>query len=1044
MNFHVLQTQEARAEAEHLMAVRHNIVTPQSHRPVMSFVMDSFLGACEFTEQDTFLTKEEIMAWGMEIEQYELPLPAILKPERWTGKQAISMLMPKTMQYNVVKPTIDEKINDVVIQNGQMLYGQFGKSVLGRSQGSLVHVFFNDFGPTKTVQFINKMQLGIHRWFSEQGFSIGIKDCICHAETQALIQHEYDQTLEETKQLTNEDQINGRLNRARDGMGRAALSSISKANRLFRMVSCGVKGSMMNILQIMAMVGQQNSSGKRMQTTIGDKTLPCFEPNDTSPMSKGMVRSPYLKGLNPAEFFFSAIVGRDGCIDTAINTAVTGYIQRRMVKALESCKTQWDGSVRDAGGSIIQFKYGEDGFDGQKLEMNTNLLDQVEEYDWGNDTEMAWILEAKQILTTSFGKQYTKPTCFNVLRQIKRISNSTRTPTCLPHEIFAVTYEPLTRLYHQNKFAWATVLQSMAAKRAAVFHCLTPAEALQLMEFFETRYHQSMVPAGEMVGTLAAQSLGEPVTQMTLNMFHHAGDSTKNVSLGVPRFEELINASKSPRTPTCSIMFGEHGPAEIDRAVDVAFRVVRTVVRDVVSDASIRKINIAQEHPLYVLLPDHVLKKLEDDGNWSLRILISKQLLIQRQLEFSVVVQCIMRCISKTMNVAYTENPLGDSIIDVSGYGKKNTPEACRQIRNKIMNVVINGIENIQRAYVCIENGQLSVETIGTNIGELNTLKNMYPSIQTVLSNDPFDVKSVFGIEAARNTLYQQIHMVLSFDGSYVNSRHYQILVDWMTHSGDITATTRHGIAKYNDMSPLARATFEQPIEVLLDACEKRKSDPLDGISEQLLLGISPKIGTEMFDVVETEEYKSIRATAEESSDEEDGWLGLDNEIVNPFKPPTPPAPPMLQPFTAMHNPMWSQPAMPMTTPGWCQDPFTVNNTWENNNPFNVHEQAYVAPSFSQFGQPGPVHSPTSPAYDPNGAYSPTSPAYNPGGAYSPTSPAYDPNGAYSPTSPAYDPNGAYSPTSPAYNPNGAYSPASPAYDPNGAYSPASPAYNPN
>ena len=493
------------------MAVKHNIVTPQSHRPVMSFVMDSFLGTFEITSMDTFLTKDEIMAWGMEVERYVLPIPAIVKPQRWTGKQALSMIMPPSMQYKTVGPVIEEEINRVAIRNGTVLYGQFGKTVLGRSEGSLVHVLYNDFGPDMTVEFINRLQLGVHRWFSEQGFSIGIKDCLCNEETRIKIQSEFEKTLLEAGTLTSEDEINERLNRARDGMGRAALSTIQRSNRLFRMVLSGVKGSMINILQIMAMVGQQNSSGLRMAKAIGDKTLPCFPPNDTSPVSRGMVRSPYLKGLNPAEFFFSAMVGRDGCIDTAINTAVTGYIQRRMVKALESCKTHWDNSVRDASGAIIQFKYGEDGFDGQPLEMNQRDLDG--EYDWGNEEELLWLQEAKSILSESFGNAQSKPTCFNVRRQVKRITKGKKIPVCLPHEIFAVTEEPLKRLYEKNIFVWALVLQSMAAKRAATEFCLSPEQAKHLMDFFESEYERIIIPAGEMVGTLAAQSLGEPVTQ---------------------------------------------------------------------------------------------------------------------------------------------------------------------------------------------------------------------------------------------------------------------------------------------------------------------------------------------------------------------------------------------------------------------------------------------------------------------------------------------------------------------------------------------------
>ena len=108
MNFHALQTIEARAEAENLMAVKHNIITPQSHRPVMSFVMDAFLGTFEISKQDTFLTKSEIMTLGMEIDNFQLPIPAVVKPERWTGKQALSMILPKTFRYRYPKAQINE------------------------------------------------------------------------------------------------------------------------------------------------------------------------------------------------------------------------------------------------------------------------------------------------------------------------------------------------------------------------------------------------------------------------------------------------------------------------------------------------------------------------------------------------------------------------------------------------------------------------------------------------------------------------------------------------------------------------------------------------------------------------------------------------------------------------------------------------------------------------------------------------------------------------------------------------------------------------
>ena len=1040
MNFHALQTVESRAEAENLMAVKHNIITPQSHRPVMSFVMDAFLGTFEISRQDTFLNKSEIMSWAMEIDNFELPIPAIVNPERWTGKQALSMLLPKTFRYRCPKAQMNEELNNVVIWDGNVLYGQFAKKVLGRSQGSLVHVLYNDYGEDICVNFINKLQLGIHRWFSEQGFSIGIEDCLCSNDTQIKIEEEYQKTLKEAVILTKEHEINARLNQARDGMGRAALKTIHRKNRLFRMVISGVKGSMMNILQIMAMVGQQNSGGKRMVKSIGDKTLPCFPANDKRPESLGMVRSPYIKGMNPAEFFFSGMVGRDGLIDTAINTAVTGYIQRRLVKALESSKTEWDGTVRDANGSIIQFKYGEDGFDGKYLEMNGIEINNVsfkEMYDWGNTKEITWLREAKEILSSYVN---TLPTCFNVDRQIKRYINCTDIPVAMPHEIWKITEAPLKRLYDKNILVWALVIQHMAAKKIACYYKLTIDDTKKLMEAFESKYEYSLIPAGEMVGTLAAQSLGEPVTQMTLNTFHHAGQSSKNITMGIPRFEELINASKSPRTPTCSIVFGKkYGAAEIDKAVDLAFKIKYIVLRDVVLSTTIENIQFAKEHPEYFLMPDKPFKKI-DKSNWCVKITIDKQQMVEHQMTFDDIITMLHSKTKKGINIAYTYKPLGNSIIHIGYYGKKNTKTSCANLRNKILNICIRGIENISFAEPCIENGTLSVETIGTNIGELNKLICKYPTIQTVRSNDPFDVLKTFGIEAARKTLFEQIHMVLSFDGSYVNIRHYQVLVEWMTHKGHITATTRHGIAKYSEISPIARATFEQPVEICLSAAAGKKLDPLNGISEQLLMGIPPKIGTQVLDVIQTPEYQKIIKTSIESDSEDDdeGWISFDHAFSNPFENKQQTQHNVKTINNPIVTPMWSRPSIPKTSMwskkvlGAVGQPPTMD--WNQSQQFQPptmgwNQSQQFQPPTMGWNQPQQFQAPAMNWNNPKTTFKPTSPSYDP---FRPDSPEYDPN---KPMSPAYDPN---KPMSPAYDPD---RPMSPEYLPN---SPKAPDYKNN
>jgi len=257
-----------------------------------------------------------------------------------------------------------------------------------------------------------------------------------------------------------------------------------------------------------------------------------------------------------------------------------------------------------------------------------------------------------------------------------------------------------------------------------------------------------------------------------------------------------------------------------------------------------------------------------------------------------------------------------------------------------------------------------------------------------------------------------------------------------MTFSGTITATTRHGIAKYENKSPLARATFEQPVEVLLNAATNHKSDPLTGVSEQILMGIMPKIGTADIDVLKTEEYKKLvqEAAEEDSDDDDDGWLQFDtNQPSNPFaaaavtKQFTQPIIPMLQPPIMggmMPTPMWAQQqhATPyqqnVVAAVGAPDPWALSASSYTNPgyPFAAPQMNWSAPTMPSFAPPVP----TSPTYDP---LRPSSPTYDP---LRPTSPAYYPN---RPTSPAYDPN---KPRSPVYNPSAPDSPMAPAYEDQG------------
>jgi DNA-directed RNA polymerase II subunit RPB1 len=165
-----------------------------------------------------------------------------------------------------------------------------------------------------------------------------------------------------------EKKVNETLNSATDSAGKLVQGSLSHRNHIKNMVIAGSKGSYINISQIIACVGQQNVEGKRIPFCFNKRTLPHFTKDDFGPESRGFVENSYLSGLTPQEFFFHAMGGREGIIDTAVKTSETGYIQRRLVKALEDVMIKYDGTVRNSLGHIIQFIYGEDGMSGEFVE----------------------------------------------------------------------------------------------------------------------------------------------------------------------------------------------------------------------------------------------------------------------------------------------------------------------------------------------------------------------------------------------------------------------------------------------------------------------------------------------------------------------------------------------------------------------------------------------------------------------------------------------------------------------------------------------------
>ena len=397
MNLHVMQTMETRAEAQEIMSVPRCIVSPQSNKPVMGIVQDTLLGSRGFTRRDTFLERDMVMNLVMHLDSFsgQLPVPAILKPRPlWTGKQITSLCLPKVNLYRLSNGHPDEEEDElsagdtrVVIEEGELICGMLDKKSLGTSGGSLIHVAWNEHGPPAARAFIGVWQRVVNYWIVNRGYSIGIGDTIADAKTMDDIVQTIDSSKKEVKALVEkaqanqlecqpgrtmiesfENNVNQVLNKARDTAGTRAQKSLKETNNVKNMVTTGSKGSFINISQMIACVGQQNVEGKRIPYGFLNRTLPHFTKDDYGPESRGFVENSYLRGLTPQEFFFHAMGGREGLIDTAVKTAETGYIQRRLVKSMEDIMVKYDGTIRNSLGEVLQFLYGEDGMDAVALE----------------------------------------------------------------------------------------------------------------------------------------------------------------------------------------------------------------------------------------------------------------------------------------------------------------------------------------------------------------------------------------------------------------------------------------------------------------------------------------------------------------------------------------------------------------------------------------------------------------------------------------------------------------------------------------------------
>ena len=413
MNLHVPQTEEARTEARQLMGVKHNIVTPKNGEPIISAIQDFITASWLMTYLDRFYDRKtfiNICLGMLESEtQFDLPPPTIIKPQAlWTGKQVFNVLMSPNRKTGV-NVNIDAECRDfkalprseigcdapefawdsyLCIRNSEVICGRMDKSTVGSGKkNSLFYILYRDYGPDAAVRGMNRLSRLSARWLGEQGFSIGISDVIPgrslvekKEEIIASSMKAYDAVAREfeagrlkrapgqDEAQTLESQQSKILSDVRTQLSKNLTIGLTKHNAPMVMAQSGSKGSTVNVAQMVALLGQQDIEGKRVQDGFQDRTLPHFAKHARTPASKGFVRNSFFSGLTPYEFIFHGQGGRVGLVDTAVKTAETGYMSRRLMKSLEDLSTQYDETVRNSASNVVQFQFGDDKLDPVDME----------------------------------------------------------------------------------------------------------------------------------------------------------------------------------------------------------------------------------------------------------------------------------------------------------------------------------------------------------------------------------------------------------------------------------------------------------------------------------------------------------------------------------------------------------------------------------------------------------------------------------------------------------------------------------------------------
>jgi DNA-directed RNA polymerase II subunit RPB1 len=932
MNIHAPQSEQTKIELSELAMVSKQLISAASSKTIYGIVQDGLIGSFILTDKNTKMSGHQLMDL---ISLTGVNNIQINKNKEYSGLDLINMILPE----------------DYIKINYQLTKKDLG----AQRDNSIIQILWDKYDTKTTMDFINNITRITNKFNMGYGYYIGIQDVIPKKETVETVHKTLETILlnidymitkfeNNTDLITKEvydNQIYDKLTAVRENVGNIIVENVAHNNAFNTMLKCGSKGEAINMGQLSGALGLQSLDGKTQPSTYNGRTSAYAYRYDDRAISKGLCTQSFLEGLKYQEFLAHTASSRTGLIESVIKTAKTGYMQRKLMKSLEDIIVKYDMTVRTAHDNIVQFVYGSTGADTTNqykyelkiLTMNNETI--KTQYVFSEDETKTYKVSSKlnteyynYILTSRdkirdllcktsnttliFEYDFLIPVNIRLIEsEFKNIGKTNKTKTDLTYEYiidkiqWVLNNKNTILLCGKNKDDAGTINKTifsfilhtvLAPKRIMHEFQLTKEIFDKYIQVIVNKFNKNLVHPCSTIGCLAAQSIGEPLTQLTLKAFHKIGQpSVSNTVQGVPRTEELLSISKTPKDTQMTVILKDEYKnnkeiaekiasyikyttfGEIRGQVDVFYDPLNEILKDEKINTSFcdKNTNIANYPWLYKIeiLKDKILEKFitlldikSKLCNWWVNKTHAdlKNINKEEKRTLTKISQMIVMSSDENADKLYI-------YIRVNGKDviKNTTKEIDEFNMNTLIVFMIGVMDNIKlkgipKIYninsVSDENmivfdkntgdmktqKQWVIYTGGVNLEDIRNIHGI--DLNASIANNVYEMYLKYGIEIARNVLMNEMIISIKTAGGYINYHHIALIIDMMTMTGDIVPIDRNGINK-SDGGPLTRASYEKVVEQFINASIYNEVDDIKGMSAQIMVGQMISGGTGGFDI---------------------------------------------------------------------------------------------------------------------------------------------------------------------------------------------------